>query len=45
MSVQFLGWGFGGLQVWRYRRRARRHLALTQPQTFRDMSGLEPDPE
>ncbi len=45
MSVQFLGWGFGGLQVWRYRRRARRHLALTQPETFRNMTGLEPDPE
>ena len=39
MCVQFLGWGLGGLQVWRYRRRARAHLEVTQPDTYRDMTG------
>jgi MFS family permease len=41
MCVQYLFWVGGGLQVWRYRYRARAHLAVTQPETFRDMSGLE----
>ena len=41
MCVQYLFWIGGGLQVWRYRYRARAHLADTQPETFRDMSGLE----
>jgi MFS family permease len=44
MCVQYLGWLVGGLMVWRYRDRARRHLADTQPETFRDMSGLEEYP-
>ena len=39
MSVQFLAWGLGGVQVWRFRRRARAHLAVTQPDTYRDMTG------
>ncbi len=41
MCVQYVGWAFGGLQVWRYRRRARAHLAATEPETFRSWSGLE----
>ncbi len=41
MCVQYLFWVVGGIQVWRYRYRARAHLADTQPETFRDMSGLE----
>jgi MFS family permease len=41
MCVQYVGWVLGGIQVWRYRYRARAHLADTQPDTFRDMSGLE----
>ena len=38
LSVQYVAWGFGGVQVLRYRRRARRHLAETQPETYRDMT-------
>ena len=38
MSVQFLGWGTGGFLVFRYRRRARAHLADTQPETHAWMS-------
>ena len=41
MCVQYVFWLLGGLQVWRYRYRARAHLADTQPETFRDMSGFE----
>jgi MFS family permease len=41
MCVQYVFWVGGGLQVWRYRYRARAHLADTQPETFRDISGLE----
>ena len=41
MCVQYVFWVGGGIQVWRYRYRARAHLADTQPETFRDMSGLE----
>ena len=44
MCVQYVFWLFGGIQVWRYRYRARAHLAQTQPETFRDMSGLEEYP-
>jgi MFS family permease len=40
MCVQYVFWIGGALQVWRYRNRARAHLADTQPETFRDMSGL-----
>jgi len=39
MSVQYVGWVVGGAQVWRYRRRARAHLALTQPEAYRAMTG------
>jgi MFS family permease len=38
MSVQYVGWVGGSLQVWRYRHRARSHLEQTQPDTFRDMT-------
>jgi hypothetical protein len=27
-------WVLGGTQVWRYRRKARAHLAASQPDTF-----------
>jgi hypothetical protein len=39
MSVQYVGWSFGLVLIWRYRRRARAHLERTQPETFRDMTG------
>jgi sugar phosphate permease len=42
MSVQFVGWTLGVVQIWRYRHRARRHLELTQPETFRYMTGRPP---
>jgi hypothetical protein len=38
MSVQYVGWVLGSLQIWRYRVRARTHLEQTQPATFRDMT-------
>ncbi|MGZ4535299.1 MAG: hypothetical protein ACXVXE_07125, partial [Nocardioidaceae bacterium] len=41
MCVQYVAWVVGGFQVWRYRYRARAHLAETQPETFKDMSGVE----
>ena len=41
MCVQYVLWVVGGFQVWRYRYRARVHLADTQPDAFRSMSGLE----
>jgi MFS family permease len=44
MCVQYVGWLVGGIQVWRYRHRARAHLAETQPEIFRNMSGLEEFP-
>jgi MFS family permease len=44
MSLQYVGWVVGGFMVWRYRFRARAHLADTQPDAFRDMSGLEDYP-
>ncbi len=40
MCVQYVVWLVGGVQVWRFRYRARAHLAVTQPDAFRDMSGL-----
>jgi MFS family permease len=43
MAVQYVGWVLGGLQVWRYRVRARGHLEQTQPETFRDMTGRSGD--
>jgi MFS family permease len=45
MSVQYVAWVVGSVQVWRYRRRARRHLEHTQPEAFREMTGLERGPE
>ena len=38
MSVQYLGWAAGGIQVWRYRRRARAHLSSSQPETYAQMN-------
>jgi hypothetical protein len=38
MAVQYVGWVLGGVQIWRYRVRARGHLEQTQPETFRDMT-------
>ncbi len=34
MSVQYVLWLGGGLQIWRYRRRARRKLARTDPEAY-----------
>ncbi|HET9860835.1 MAG TPA: MFS transporter [Nocardioidaceae bacterium] len=34
MSVQYVGWVLGGLQLVRYRRRARAHLAASQPDAY-----------
>ena len=45
MCVQYVFWIGGGIQVWRFRSRARVHLADTQPQAFRDMSGLDEYPK
>ncbi len=44
MSVQYVLWLVGGIQVYRFRFRARVHLSDTQPDRFRDMSGLEEYP-
>jgi sugar phosphate permease len=44
MCVQYAFWLVGGIQVWRFRYRARVHLADTQPAAFRDMSGLDEYP-
>jgi MFS family permease len=38
MSVQYVGWVLGAIQIWRYRVRARSHLERTQPDTYRDMT-------
>ena len=40
MCVQYVLWIVGAIQVWRYRYRARAHLADTQPEAFQAMSGL-----
>jgi sugar phosphate permease len=34
MAVQYLVWGLGAVQVWRYRRKAIRHLARAHPETL-----------
>ncbi len=34
MSVQFLFWGFGGVQVWRHRQRTLGHLQRTNPEAL-----------
>ena len=34
MSVQFLFWGFGGLQVWRYRHKTLGYLQRTNPEAL-----------
>lgn len=38
MSVQYVGWVIGGVQVFRYRRRARSHLAESQPDAYEQMT-------
>jgi MFS family permease len=38
MSVQYVGWVLGSIQIWRYRVRARTHLEQTQPGAYRDMT-------
>jgi nitrate/nitrite transporter NarK len=44
LSVQFAVWGFGALQIWRFRRRGRRMLARTPGavEALRDGSSLVP---
>lgn len=44
MCVQYVGWVVGCTQIWRFRRLARAHMSATQPQRFRDISGLEEYP-
>lgn len=44
MCLQYLGWVVGGIQVWRFRYRARVHLSDTHPEMLRDISGLEEFP-
>jgi hypothetical protein len=34
MCVQYVFWTLGLLQIWRYRRRTRRHLAHTDPDAY-----------
>jgi sugar phosphate permease len=34
MCVQYLVWGFGLVQIWRYRHRTRRHLRRTDPDAY-----------
>lgn len=41
MAVQYVGWVLGLVLIWRYRRRARAHLARTQPDTYRAMTGQD----
>lgn len=44
MSVQFLFWGFGALQIWRYRRKAIGHL-IDDPETLAQLDdGRAPVP-
>ncbi|MGI8718739.1 MAG: hypothetical protein ACR2JN_13010 [Lapillicoccus sp.] len=31
MSVQYLFWGFGAVQIWRYRHKTIGHLQATNP--------------
>ncbi|HYO38808.1 MAG TPA: MFS transporter [Nocardioidaceae bacterium] len=44
LSVQYVFWIVGGIQVYRFRYRARVHLSDTQPDRFRSMSGLDEYP-
>lgn len=43
LSVQYVGWLLGGVQILRYRVKARAHLARTQPETYRWMTGGQSD--
>jgi MFS family permease len=38
MSVQYVAWSVGLIQIYRYRRKARAHLARTQPETYEQMT-------
>jgi len=38
MSVQFVGWVVGAIQILRYRRKARAHLADSQPEAYKRMT-------
>jgi MFS family permease len=38
MSVQYVGWLLGAVQIWRYRKRARAHLAVSQPDAYERMT-------
>lgn len=39
MSVQFLFWGLGALQVWRYRHKTLGHLERTNPVALAALRG------
>ncbi|GAA1879910.1 MFS transporter [Lapillicoccus jejuensis] len=41
-AVQYLFWAGGGLQVWRHRRRTRRHLRSSDPEAFAALRRGEP---
>ncbi len=40
MCVQYAAWVLGATQVFRYRKRARAHLEVSQPDTYRSMRGF-----
>jgi hypothetical protein len=42
MSVQFVLWLGGGLQIWRYRRLARSKLAATDPEAYAALRNTGP---
>jgi sugar phosphate permease len=42
MCVQYVVWGFGLSQLWRYRRRTRRHLWRTDPDAYDALRRGEP---
>ncbi|WP_276115199.1 MFS transporter [Gordonia sp. N1V] len=44
MSAQYLLWGVGALQIWRYRRKGRAHLLREDPVVWSEQSG-RPLPE
>ncbi len=44
MCVQYPLWILGGIQVWRYRYHARRHLRATQPDVYHAMRPAGDDP-
>jgi sugar phosphate permease len=42
MSTQYVAWGVGLAQIWRFRRRARRQLAADDPQAFASLRAGQP---